>query len=212
MRLQGRITTWKDLQGFGFITPSTGGKQVFVHVRSFSPQSRRPVENDLVSYEVGFDDQGRPRAENVAFHGENFTPPARYAASRFAFPVLFLLIVTGTVLIGRLPFAILALDLLASTVSFAVYAHDKSAARRGAWRTAESTLHLLSLLGGWPGAFVAQKVLHHKSRKMSFQIVFWATVVLNGAALVWFLTQSGGAGLRRILDATQEAFMRSSRH
>jgi uncharacterized membrane protein YsdA (DUF1294 family) len=67
---------------------------------------------------------------------------------------------------------------------FFVYAIDKSAARRGAWRTPEKTLHGLALAGGWPGALVAQRVLHHKSSKATFRTVFWATVVINVFAFV----------------------------
>jgi uncharacterized membrane protein YsdA (DUF1294 family) len=75
--------------------------------------------------------------------------------------------------------------LVASIAAFAVYRVDKSAARDGSWRTPESTLHILSLLGGWPGAMIAQKVLRHKSRKASFQLVFWTTVAFNCAVLAW---------------------------
>jgi len=57
------------------------------------------------------------------------------------------------------------------------------AARTGQWRTPEHTLHLLSVLGGWPAAWVAQRVLRHKTSKRSFQRVFWLTVVVNLAAL-----------------------------
>jgi uncharacterized membrane protein YsdA (DUF1294 family) len=68
-----------------------------------------------------------------------------------------------------------------SLLCFTVYAWDKSAARSGGWRTKESTLLILGLLCGWPGAVLAQQLLRHKSAKASFQIAFWATVVLNVA-------------------------------
>jgi uncharacterized membrane protein YsdA (DUF1294 family) len=91
---------------------------------------------------------------------------------------------------GRLP-AVLALGYLGiSLITFCLYAWDKSAARRGAWRTPESTLHLWSLMGGWPGALLAQQWLRHKSVKAGFRSVFWATVAVNVAALVW-LASSG---------------------
>lgn len=83
--------------------------------------------------------------------------------------------------------ALLAAYALLSVVTFVVYAADKSAARRGARRVPESTLHLLSLLGGWPGALVAQQVLRHKTRKQSFRAVFFATVLVNCVALAWAL-------------------------
>jgi len=76
-----------------------------------------------------------------------------------------------------------------------VYALDKSAAKKGAWRTQESTLHLLSLAGGWPGALIAQQKLRHKSKKQSFRFVFWVTVIMNCSAFFWLFTPTGAATL-----------------
>jgi uncharacterized membrane protein YsdA (DUF1294 family) len=73
-----------------------------------------------------------------------------------------------------------------SVVAFVAYGLDKSAARRGAARTRESTLLVLGLAGGWPGAFVAQQVFRHKTRKIGFQLAFWLTVAANCAALWWW--------------------------
>ncbi len=83
---------------------------------------------------------------------------------------------------------ILTLYLIASIITFLVYAHDKAAAKHNRWRTKESTLHSLALLGGWAGALLAQKVLRHKSSKVAFQRVFWVTVVVNVAVVGWLMT------------------------
>jgi len=72
-----------------------------------------------------------------------------------------------------------------------MYAVDKSAAKRGARRTSENTLHWLSFIGGWPGGLIAQQTLRHKSKKRSFRLVFWMTVVLNLGAFVWMFTPEG---------------------
>lgn len=100
---------------------------------------------------------------------------------------------------GKLPFAVLGLYLAASSIAFGAYAFDKSAARNDQWRIQESTLHLFALIGGWPGALAAQRLLRHKSKKQSFQLVFWATVVLNCGALGWLFTPSGTEALHAIL-------------
>ncbi|MBR6327723.1 MAG: DUF1294 domain-containing protein [Alphaproteobacteria bacterium] len=57
-------------------------------------------------------------------------------------------------------------------VTFLAYGVDKKAAKTQQRRVPEMQLHLLEFLGGSPGAFVAQKVFHHKTKKKSFQISF----------------------------------------
>jgi uncharacterized membrane protein YsdA (DUF1294 family)/cold shock CspA family protein len=202
MRYQGKVTNWKDDQGFGFITPNGGGKQVFVHIKSFSNRQRRPVSNEIVTYELKTDVNGRLNAESVRFLGERMQSANSSERSNI-FPILtavFLAFVVGSVLSGKLPFAVLVLYLAASVITFGAYAFDKSAAKNDQWRTQESTLHFLALVGGWPGALAAQRLLRHKSKKQSFQFVFLATVVFNCSALGWLLTPSGTETLRSILS------------
>ena len=100
----------------------------------------------------------------------------------------FLAIVVVFTLMDKIPSVILPIYLIASVLTFIMYAVDKSAAKKGAWRTRERTLHMLSLAGGWPGALVAQKQLRHKTRKQPFRFIFWITVLINCGAFVWLLT------------------------
>lgn len=72
---------------------------------------------------------------------------------------------------------------LASVASFVAYAWDKRQARLRRWRIAENRLHLLALLGGWPGAWLARRVLRHKTVKPAFRRVFWLTAALHLAAV-----------------------------
>ena len=199
MRQQGKITRWKDDQGFGFITQNGGAQQVFVHISAFSNQRRRPTGNELVSYEISTDRKGRTRAERVAFVGERPASTAGLSNIPPALAAGFLLLLAGATVAGQLPLAIPGLYGVASIAAIAAYVLDKSAAINNRWRIQESTLHLFALLGGWPGAVVAQRWLRHKSRKPSFQFVFWATVVLNCAALGWLAVSANAAALRTLL-------------
>jgi len=70
-----------------------------------------------------------------------------------------------------------------SVACFIAYYRDKRKALRRQWRTPEATLHLLELLGGWPGGLIAQLALRHKIRKAAYQLIFWFIVMLHG--LVW---------------------------
>jgi uncharacterized membrane protein YsdA (DUF1294 family) len=108
--------------------------------------------------------------------------------------------VATSVIFQHLPFAVFGLYSIASIITFIVYALDKSAAKNDQWRTPESTLHFLALTGGWPGALVAQRLVRHKSRKQSFQIVFWIIVVLNCGALSWLFSFSGAEEFRVLFE------------
>lgn len=72
--------------------------------------------------------------------------------------------------------------LLASVLTWVIYLIDKKAAQSGKRRVSESALHWLGLLGGWPGAIIAQQAHRHKTSKASFRVVFWITVALNVCA------------------------------
>jgi len=74
---------------------------------------------------------------------------------------------------------IAAYAFLLSIVTGFLYRHDKRQAQSGGWRTPESTLHLLELLGGWPGAYLAQRILRHKISKTSYQVIFWMIITLH---------------------------------
>jgi len=186
MRYQGKLTQWNDEKGFGFITPNGGSERVFVHIKSFQSRHRRPAEDVLLTYELQVDTNGRARAENVAFAG---TARPAVAAQRgdSALPMvwlgIFVLALVAAAVRGVLPFAVLGFYAVASLVAFVMYVWDKISAEKGSRRTPENTLHLLALIGGWPGALLAQRKYRHKTRKLSFRRVFWMTVALNCVAL-----------------------------
>jgi uncharacterized membrane protein YsdA (DUF1294 family) len=77
--------------------------------------------------------------------------------------------------------AYLALVGVTSFITFAAYVFDKRRAGNGGRRVPERTLHLLALLGGWPGAILARRQFRHKTRKVPFLIVFWVVVALHVA-------------------------------
>jgi uncharacterized membrane protein YsdA (DUF1294 family) len=80
--------------------------------------------------------------------------------------------------------AYVAIVALTSLAAFAAYGWDKRRARRQGRRVPENTLHLLALLGGWPGALAGQRVFRHKTQKLGFRVVFWLVVVLHLGVMV----------------------------
>lgn len=80
----------------------------------------------------------------------------------------------------------LAVYAVMSAATFAAFAIDKRAARRGAWRISERTLHTMELLGGWPGALAARSLIRHKSVKRRYAVVLWLIVAAHvGAWCAW---------------------------
>ncbi len=76
--------------------------------------------------------------------------------------------------------------LLMSVLTFVWYAFDKWRATRGGKRVPETTLHLLELLGGWPGGCLGRSLLRHKSSKASFVFISWLIAILHiTAILAW---------------------------
>ncbi|WP_237054913.1 DUF1294 domain-containing protein [Microbulbifer sediminum] len=198
----GTIVSWDDSRGYGFIEPSAGGRQLFLHIRDFSRQHRRPQKGLPVDFTISADSRGRPRAVRVRPRRGHRRPvtaggrPGRTVLLCLVFYVVLSALVFAGKLPPLVPFWFVALGLL----TFALYAKDKSAARNGHWRTPENTLHLLSLAGGWTGALVAREMFRHKTSKVSFRVLFWLTVLGNLAALAWLLSPSGSAALAQVWE------------
>jgi uncharacterized membrane protein YsdA (DUF1294 family)/cold shock CspA family protein len=193
-RHKGTLTQWNEARGFGFIEPAEGGERVFCHARALRDRDARAANGIRVTYALGRDDRGRPRAEDVWLSMSTRTAPKLAGASRahvaLALSVsgLFLLALVIATLMGKLTMLALPWYLALSTITFFAYGLDKTAARRDFRRTPERVLQTLALVGGWPGAWIAQQTIRHKSNKLSFQIEFWICIVVNVivlAALIW---------------------------
>lgn len=195
-RLHGRITQWFEDRGYGFITASGGTKQVFLHVTALSDRSVKPKVGDAVTFFLTRDRQGRARAESVVYVVRESGAEATGSAAWWV-PVVVIGAVAGLALAELLPWWVVGLYAGASFAAWLLYAWDKSRAELHGWRVSEDTLHVLSLLGGWPGALVAQRQFRHKTRKRSFRAVFWVTVVVNLAALT-FLAAGPFAAVRLV--------------
>jgi uncharacterized membrane protein YsdA (DUF1294 family)/cold shock CspA family protein len=189
MRSQGKIAKWNDERGFGFISSSEGGDSVFFHISALPRSDRRPSVNEAVNYTLGFDSHGRPQAHDLRFIvGPSSASPLRRIprtgiAVPIAFAMSFLISLAALATIGWLEMSWLALYYGASIITYGCYSRDKTAAQNAGRRTPESALHLMSLVGGWPGALIAQMLLRHKTRKLSFLVGYWLTVIVNCIAL-----------------------------
>ena len=77
---------------------------------------------------------------------------------------------------------------LMSLFAFGFYWSDKRRAQTDQRRISENSLHLFELLGGWPGALLAQQIFRHKTRKLPFQFLCWVIILVHQMFwLDWFL-------------------------
>lgn len=183
-RREGVLADWNDERGFGFITPTGGGPRAFAHISAF-PRGGRPRSGLTVTYAESRDERNRPRASAVQYVGRapGLRRPGLVPAALTA--LLFLLVVAALAVLRLVPVWLPVVYVGLGLASLLVYRSDKAAAEAGRWRTSEATLHLLALVGGWPGALVARHLFRHKTTKQPFVLVFWLTVVANCAALAW---------------------------
>lgn len=192
-RLKGKLIKWNEDKGFGFISPNGGGENIFIHKSVFSNRSRIPQINDVITFVISKDNQGRYCAAEATFSGEKLKKKQPKKINKFSIylSTLFLSLLIIIYLLGNIPQNLLLVYLGGSLITFLAYARDKSKAQKGGWRTPESTLHLLSVIGGWPGAAIAQQLLRHKSQKKEFRVMFWFTIIANLGILWWLLSPEG---------------------
>jgi uncharacterized membrane protein YsdA (DUF1294 family)/cold shock CspA family protein len=186
-RFEGTIASWNQDRGFGFITPANGGARVFVHVRALPHGARVPQVGDELTYEIERTSDGKTRARFVRLAGSRRTQTygqVRTNILSYLPLVLFAIIYAVVQALWHPYYWVLLVYVGTSLICVLIYWADKAAAAQGGWRVSESALLLLGLAGGWPGAIIAQRLFHHKTRKRSFQAAFAGSIVVNILAFV----------------------------
>lgn len=169
------LIRWNDDKGFGFLQPDRGKKEIFLHIKALPHYQRRPRVGDRLSVVVETDDSGQLFAHSARICGPALSP--------------FTLVVIMAAMLAALYCILIAVGVasphfgayygLMSLVTIAAYSIDKGRAEKQLYRIPEKRLHLLELLGGWPGALLAQVFYRHKLQKLSYQAVFWAIVATH---------------------------------
>lgn len=202
MYSKGKLTTWDDERGFGFITPNDGSNPIFIHAKGFYYKNKRPMVNQLIAYTISQDKNGRNFATEVGFNTspKSKKTPYKIKAATLIFPSAFIFFIGFMVLITELPMLVFYYYIILSMMTFFIYRIDKISAKDGRSRTPENTLHILALFGGWPGALIAQQKLRHKTQKISFLVIYWITVIINCTGLIWLITPQGLNYLNVVID------------
>ena len=71
------------------------------------------------------------------------------------------------------------LTVICSLFAFVLYGIDQRRAVKQRPRINERMLHLRAGAGGWPGAYLGWRLFGHKTRNLSFQAVYWLSVLAH---------------------------------
>lgn len=188
-RPRGRLVSWNDERGYGFLAPEDGSGDVFVHANAFVKEGRHIEVGETYDFDLDIGADGRRKAKRVTRvlpdkQGPGLTAMLLQRGPRFLVIPAFLFIalaVASTVPVSPNWWLIYA---VASFTCFIGYGLDKHAAENKRWRVSETVLLLLGLAGGWPGGLIGQEVFRHKTQKKTFRTLFWMSVAINMAAFV----------------------------
>lgn len=188
-RQQGHLSGWNEARGFGFLKPVDGGPDAFAHIRAFAKEDRHIEEGHLYSYIAETDKTGRLRAADIRPVRPAPRQPGLLAKLLTRSPRLlvipaFLFIAIAVSMAADVSPAWILVYGIASIACFIGYALDKRAAENNQWRVSETILLMMGLVGGWPGAILAQEIFRHKTKKQTFRTLFWMSVAINMAAFV----------------------------
>lgn len=106
MRIDGKLKSWNDDKGFGFITPNQGGQDIFVHISAFPRGSGRPQPDESLSFEIELNPEGQKKAVNIqrpqarASRVQNTSVRAQRQGSSFATTLISLILLGGLVAYG----------------------------------------------------------------------------------------------------------------
>ncbi|MEM1083300.1 MAG: DUF1294 domain-containing protein [Verrucomicrobiota bacterium] len=170
------ITEWKPKSPFGFGQSDEGS--VFLHIENFTERSRWPEVGDQVSFVDGVDKEGRPCAQRIVLKASGSTFSWRHLLELGLLLALPVLAIPAMVKLIS-PWWILYVVTFTSGITAMHLWADKRFSMSNKSRIPEATLHLFELMGGWPGSFVAQRMLRHKVSKKSYQLIFWAIVLIH---------------------------------
>ena len=152
MRMKGKLIKWNSDKAFGFIAPNGGGEHIFIHKAALSNKKRTPKINDVITFSIAKDNNGRYCAGDATFSGEKLKKKFANKVSQFSIylSVLFLIGITTAYFMEQLPKKLLFGYCGMSVITFFAYAFDKSKALNAEHGEFQKThyIYFHSLVGG----------------------------------------------------------------
>ncbi len=199
------IIDWDPETGSGYLGLDEGEKILALNVLDFTSFHRRPGVGDRVLYESTFDENYNPVAKNAKL----LRARGLYHNMGTAWPSLFLILPIVAFLVAPLPASgwfFIAFLFLMSATTYMLY-HCKEFRRNGIKKMQpDSVLHFCEMLGGWPGAILAQRRLEEEQPDRRYQVFLWISVFLwQGLAIEamsdWSVTQQVWSSLSPLIES-----------
>lgn len=191
---RGVLVMWNDQKGFGFIRPQGSDDDYFVHISTFKKGlTRRPAIGDDVHFRAG---ENATKKRATYAHIPAIETPHTPSATPFELQPrqrsLGVNILIGTplvlscylLLMAKNPIPFFCYWFLSLLVMF-LYGLDKAHAATHRWRVPEVYFHLLELMGGWPGALMAQNDFRHKTRMSSYLWILRGIIAIH--LMIWVI-------------------------
>ncbi|RKZ91683.1 MAG: hypothetical protein DRR19_06485 [Candidatus Parabeggiatoa sp. nov. 1] len=175
--MEGIVVKFDEKRGFGFIRSKTLPEDVFVHIRDIRDQQHLSV-GQTVRFESKQTDKGLSAVEVIPGK-KRISPFWLYGIAAVILtvaPTIFLFDIGWNIIVAYIASVNLS--------TFLFYGYDKMIAGSSLLRVPEWVLHSLSICGGSPAGLIAQKIFRHKTIKKSFQLVYWAIVIIQAIILV----------------------------
>jgi uncharacterized membrane protein YsdA (DUF1294 family)/cold shock CspA family protein len=221
LELRGVLKTWDDAKGCGFISPEEGYGEVFLHISavrgdrrpavgdellfisSMDRKGRQRAEHARIQGGSAFDERSfrrkQKRVPDAAPVQKRPERRTRRPGSIQYLPLKLTVFIAACILPGlglalmtsAGQFGPLVAYVLFSVVAYFMFFDDKRRAFKKKRRVPEAFLHLVELLGGWPGALVSQQRFRHKTRKLSYQGLCWLIVFIHQFVWAEYLFMNG---------------------
>jgi len=194
-----RLIQWNQEDRSGFLEYE--GMRLLLHAHDFVRLKRQIRVGDDIRFTVGVDTDGKACAKN-----------ARHAEKGLKLVNLLLLTALLVVPVRAIEQLGQSHDLrlllggaaVVGLLTFLVYWEDKRRMRAAGWRVPANTMHVMELIGGWPAAYLAQRLLGHQRGRFSYQLTFWLIVALYQFVALdylrgWPLCKAAQQGYERVV-------------
>lgn len=177
--MKGVVIKFDAAKGFGFIRSAEYEKNVFVHISNVvNAKVLEPGQE--VEFEIKNTSKGKA-AFSVKVEKSRLSPFRLFAL------ISLLLVGLLSVYLSQALHFVLAYLLGINAVTVLMYGYDKAIAGSNKVRVPEKVLHGLAMMGGSPAALFAQTFFRHKTIKTSFQLSYWAIVLVQVVLIVLVL-------------------------